>query len=213
MADIVVEEAAKLLGLTPPVTSNQIKRAYSIKALLEHPDHSKHPDAAARFQRLTEAKKLLERSPSVLGDFSNTALKTVDGQLLSELGNGLGPHTNGTTCGECSGKGFYSASNAEFISCPDCRDAVFGWLYRCVKCRGSGDFTKNGKAVGRCFNCTGSGWVSGGFRNTCRSCNGLLQIRAPSGPPKNHFKCSRCKGTGELAMWNPVLAKGLLSPR
>lgn len=49
----------EMLGVARTATTDEIKRAYRKAALRLHPDHNKHPDATAMFQKLTEAHQVL----------------------------------------------------------------------------------------------------------------------------------------------------------
>ena len=151
--------------------------------------------------------------------------QTEEGILLKDLGLGLGPTTNGRPCDACCGKG-YTSYSCEKDVCPDCRRVydmhIFSFFfdpegvfeYRCRKCKGTGSFTKNGKVVGTCFNCNGKGWhkVNRRARNSCQTCKGRMEIDNPKGA-KKHLRCTTCKGTGEILVFNPVLPKGLLAGR
>ena len=48
-----------VLGLSPDATPEQIKAAFRRRAKAHHPDHSREPDAEARFRRAREAFELL----------------------------------------------------------------------------------------------------------------------------------------------------------
>jgi DnaJ-class molecular chaperone len=52
------EDHYTVLGLTPPVGSAEIRRAYRLLALRHHPDRA-GPDATATFQRIAEAYRVL----------------------------------------------------------------------------------------------------------------------------------------------------------
>ncbi|AFO58256.1 J domain-containing protein [Natrinema sp. J7-2] len=48
-----------VLGVDPDATRDEIESAYRDRVLETHPDHSDHPDAAERFQRVMTAKSVL----------------------------------------------------------------------------------------------------------------------------------------------------------
>lgn len=204
-------EALGILKLKAPTTWNVVKVRYRQLSKVEHPDVSKHPDAVARFARLAQAMELLRNDPTVFEDYGGV-VKTEDGTLLANLGKGLGPTTNGATCGECDGKGYRAVEGGGFEDCSDCRRGIFGDVkeLKCWKCEGTGVFMRGGKVVGKCFPCGGSGWrAPRDYTMWCRKCGTRGQVQVPA--RKLFFTCGKCKGTGELPMWNPVLAKGLLS--
>lgn len=212
--------ALKILGLTAPTTVNAVKTAYRRRSKMEHPDISKHPDAALRFHQVNEAYIALKNDISILDNAIPREARTEEGDEVAELGKGLGPTVNGSCCDECKGEGYKAVFQSE-NPCPDCRATDDGMIssffshrislreYRCWKCTGTGFFSKNGKRIGVCFACQGKGWYrQKSFRSApCRTCHGLQWV--PSGS-KVYYTCRRCEGKGELPMWNPVLPRGLL---
>jgi DnaJ-class molecular chaperone len=217
-------KAASILGVKLPTTMNVVKTAFRRMSRLEHPDVSKHQKAHERFLQIQEAYACLQKvaaEDTVIEKVTEND-KTEEGILLKDLGLGLGPTTNGRPCGDCGGKGFTSYSCEKEV-CPDCRRVnvmVFSfWFdptgifeYRCRKCKGTGSFSKGEKVIGTCFNCNGKGWhrVNRRDRNNCQTCKGRMEIDNPNGA-KKHLRCTTCKGTGEILVFNPVLPKGLLA--
>lgn len=206
------EEAAKLLDVKLPTTMNALKQGYKRASMKYHPDHNRAQDAAEQFQRVKAALDLLSASEHLefsADDARN--LKTENGIALSTLGKGLGPLTNGATCPECDARGF-SVYTVGMEDCGDCRDEFVNVFFtirvlRCRKCNGSGTFKNKGK----CFACNGAGWMRPKHRHdNCRTCNGLGRVEKRNGQ-KVYNVCGKCKGCGELPMWNPVLPKGLLA--
>lgn len=49
----------EVLGVSPDATPEEIEEAYRERVLETHPDHSEHPDATERFQRVTTAESVL----------------------------------------------------------------------------------------------------------------------------------------------------------
>lgn len=212
-------EAAAILGIVPPFPLNTLKTTFRRRSREEHPDVSKHPLATARFAELNTAYNLLLNDPSVLEFTQEDArkLSTEEGVLLSTLGKGLGPNTNGRPCDFCDGRG-YRGYKADRIPCGDCKKVylnVFNeaWAYKCRKCSGGGRFKRDGRDVGECFACKGTGWhLSRQRSNQCGSCHGRRSIEDPKGR-MFYTGCNTCKGTGEIMVFNPVLPKGLLNAR
>ena len=212
-------EALKLLQLTTPTTTNALKTAYRRFSKLEHPDLSKHPQAKERFARVNEAYLLLKDDTTIIEQEIVTVTHTEEGDELAKLGRGLGPTTNGVACSECHGVGYRTVHQLD-KACPDCRtNFSFGPLfhhsriggryeYKCQKCNGTGEFSKNGRKVGVCYPCNGTGWhVEKSWTNRCQTCHGLMLVMSKH---IECYTCTKCEGVGELPMWNPVLPRGLL---
>jgi DnaJ-class molecular chaperone len=204
--------ALKLLSLAAPTTANALKTAYRRKSKLEHPDHSQHPDAQARFQAVSAAYTLLLGDASVLDLIDVTANHacTVEGDAFAELGRGLGTTVSGAECGECRGAG-YTSHGSLSRPCPDCQSREFmRWEYRCRKCSGTGVFLARGGKRGECYPCHGTGWLrEHGYGNRCLTCGGLGRVESRE---RAYNTCYECKGKGELPMWNPVIPRGLIIP-
>lgn len=227
-----IEEASKILRIKLPTTVNALKSAFRRRSREVHPDHSVAVDAKEQFQELSAAYEYVQtRLDWSMGEeYEGPSASSFcdDGTPLSTLGQGLGPTTNGRPCEGCDSKGFTSYS-AWGVDCPDCRTSLRGVKYRCRRCGGDGTFKRDGKAVGQCRGCSGSGWIPerqkapsdrfgvfGGFHaepvNRCTTCRGRGKINDPRGRV-THVKCYHCKGTGEILVFNPVIPKGLLSSR
>jgi len=207
-----IDEAAKLLDVRLPTTTNALKQAYKRASLKYHPDHNRAQNATEQFQRVKAAFDLLSTSEHLEFSAEDARnLMTEDGVALSKLGKGLGSTTNGTPCPECDARGF-TVYTIGMEDCPDCRvEFTTGWfstrVHRCRKCGGSGQFQKKGK----CFGCNGAGWRRPKHRHDpCSTCRGLRRVEKRNGQ-KIYNTCGKCKGCGELPMWNPVLPKGLLA--
>ncbi len=214
-------EASTLLGITLPIPLNTLKTTFRRRSREEHPDVSKHPEATSRFARLNEAYNLLLKDPTAL-EFTKEAarkLMTEEGFLLADLGKGLGPKTNGRPCEFCDARG-YRGYKADRVPCPDCREVFVNifqraWAYKCRKCSGTGRFKRDGRDVGECFACNGTSFHlsgTGSRSNSCRTCHGRQSVDDPRGRTR-YVRCTTCKGTGEILVFNPVLPKGLLTTR
>ncbi len=216
----------EILGIIPPFSLSQLKTAYRAKAREEHPDVSRFLNAKERFQKVQSvyeyALNIQDWFSSEFIDASNTVC--VDGKTrVADLGKGVGPNRNGRPCDMCEGQG-YSTYSLEAKQCPDCRRdndrdmwAMFAnygkWQYKCRRCNGDGQFKRNGKPAGKCFSCQGSGWFKSLKQdiNRCKTCNGTSTVQ--NDQKVGYLKCERCSGCGEIELFNPALAKGLLSAR
>lgn len=220
-----IEDASKILCIKLPTTANALKSAYRRRSRIVHPDHSVAIDAKEQFQALAAAYEYAQTQPSWIAegyDGPSESSFCEDGTPLSDLGQGLGPTTNGKPCDGCDAKGFTSYS-AEMVQCPDCRPGIRNVQYRCRRCGGDGMFKRDGRAMGQCNGCRGGGWVTSrdtkrvdtifGVRmmpaNRCATCRGVERVKDPRGR-LIHNKCYSCKGTGEILVFNPVIPKGLL---
>jgi DnaJ-class molecular chaperone len=205
---VTTDEALAVLRVTPPITPNALKVAFRRRASEEHPDHSKHPQAGARFIAVQTAFATLDGADGVVVGAPEEAKLEEDGTPLTELGRGLGPTINGRPCPTCHGSGYYQAT--EQAVCPDCRyygAFGLGLAFRCWKCTGTGVFKRNGRSVGTCFSCNGKGWRQVPFSAICPTCHGTMRV--PGKKIARYYRCTECKGTGEVVVLNPVLPKGL----
>lgn len=225
-----IEDASKILRIDLPTTGNALKSAFRRRSREVHPDHSVAVDAKEQFQLLSAAYEYAQVQPSWLiqieGAQAEIAAVCDDGTPLVDLGKGLGPTTNGRPCDGCGSKGFTSYTAGE-VPCSDCRSTFGGEVsYRCRRCGGDGTFKRNGRNVGQCNGCRGSGWIREtrrerhaglfgfhfGVQNRCVTCKGRGTVKDPRGRVI-YNKCDRCKGTGEILVFNPVIPKGLLGSR
>lgn len=207
-------EAAGILKLDLPTTRNALKTAFRRMAKLEHPDQSKHPDANARVARVKEAYDWLTNQGEFVRedgapDYGGGPPKTETGELLADLGKGLGPTTNGRPCSICRAKGYTSIHLGSVKHCPNCVTGTYpDMIFRssvwtiCHWCHGARDV--RGHHV-QCRRCRSTGSV----KVMCSACNDTYTV-----VNKNkivHYFCQPCQGTGEVGMFNPALAKGLLT--
>ena len=221
-----MRDAANLLGLTLPTTENALKTHYKRKSREEHPDTSKHPKAAERFMAVKDAYDTLKKARCFDLDSEDVAItRTEQGDLLSDLGKGLGPTTNGRPCSSCESTGYTTWSERLAERCTDCHQTPDGrWEYTCRRCEGTGTFKVNGVSKGECYTCKGTGWRKpknqkrtqnrvwgfGTFVNVCKKCDGTSYVHIKV--TKTHYNtCRECKGTGEIRIFNPVLPKGFLT--
>lgn len=118
---------AAVLGVRLPAPVSEVKQAYRQLAREHHPD--KGGDAAA-FRRVKEAYDfIIANAAQCLGDTATTFVgRTVQGDLLSNLGNGLGVRVNGKPCTYCAGRGYQVSAWRDKTS-----------YSTCYTCHGSGE--------------------------------------------------------------------------
>lgn len=209
------QRSAIVLGISMPCTIEAVKGAYRAHARKHHPDVG---GDAVKFREGTDAYEFL-CSLEEFGFFvkqdgaSPRPMMTVEGHALHELGKGLGPTKNGGTCEGCKGRGYNTdtVTGAELCNC----------AVPCDRCQGTGTY--------RAARGSDSPLVFGGYRKTfIRSCKFCLG--SGLGTLRNHKRCGgtgrvttilsevhhwcyKCKGTGEIELWNPVLPKMRMSAR
>lgn len=125
------ERCASLLGVSLPVSPEGLKAAYRAKAKLHHPDAG---GDAETFRRVKDAYDFIANG-GALGITTNgkapRPAQTMQGDLLVDLGKGLGPRINGKTCVCCRGLG-YTTERDWRTGAPD-----FHWT--CGHCSGTGE--------------------------------------------------------------------------
>lgn len=226
---ITIREAQQLgrtfFDMDFPCTAQDFKSAFRKAAKALHTDTSGH-DSKDRFIAMKEVYdgivELAERTPGFFiestgadGVVVSAFLKTVDGTFLAELGLGLGPTKNGTDCPACQHKGYSEEFGASFKVCDACDR--YGNVIReviCGPCRGTGQFRqRRSQRIVTCLKCSGAGkhlgtkmtdWMS------CPKCRGTKTVYSKKSEIF-YRKCFECSGTGEIAMFNPVMIKGALS--
>lgn len=154
------ELARQHLGLTLPCTLEALQHAYRAAVKRCHPDVG---GTSKQFVELRAAYDQIRRDPMSFDDIGEGSRKTIDGTLLAELGQGLGPTVNGRQCGECSGRGWTTYRDEITRPCPEClkvafRPRHFTW---CRRCYGSGTVVA-GHVIRyqKCFRCHGVGEIA-----------------------------------------------------
>jgi DnaJ-class molecular chaperone len=241
-----------VLGVTLPIAEGALKSAFRRKSLETHPDRDEGSNED--FIMVKEAYDFLIGTEMILRmlDEERDAC-TMDGTPLSNLGNGLPITKSGVKCEDCLGKGYNEQpiGTHTWKVCPHCNGKFKLTELPCKKCGGDGKFRRNGKVVGKCYQCNGGGTFKPKFPVTCKECNPLnkegefgkiladLHMHDPiiehiirsewsrGGDwgwigfgrshkgmiPKfttNYHVCHKCKGTGEIELFNPVLKRNRL---
>lgn len=199
--------ALKFFGKSLPMTPDELKSSFRAAAKRLHTDTSGQEATKEMFIQMNQFYQELQKvSWAITG--GNQPKKTGSGDLLSELGLGLGPLKNGRDCVKCDHKGYTEEHSSGFVNCQDC---FGGWTYsqKCNMCRGSGKYIKN-RVVGVCFACHGTKIYTGTRLQRCESCKGDGGKSIKTGTIIYHT-CYDCKGTGEIEIHNPVIPKGWLT--
>jgi len=146
-------------------------------------------------------------------EINGNSKKTVDGIPLVELGQGLGPTTNGKNCPTCEHRGYTIEYGRSWSVCEECDE--LGRVSRefpCRACRGTGKFTqRRTRRVVDCRACNGTGV----FRHPllmmrCPKCLGTKTVWGKDENGPIYRVCWECRGKGEILIWNPVFPKGRL---
>lgn len=154
--------ARKYFNVELPVLSAVLKSAFRSASRRFHPDMGGTDEQFKEMKRVYDAIQdagLLVQSSKDMNQAGARLLRTVDGTLLSDLGLGLGPTTNGRDCDTCSGFGYRSWTEPirRMVQCNRCAGRG------CWKCWNTG---REEKTVGqstikyaRCGTCNGTGEI------------------------------------------------------
>ena len=230
--------ARELLMKEEVFSLRELKTAFRNKAMVEHPDHG---GDAERFIHFQDAFELL-KDFATEGGRVKAGTETEDGTLLSTLGNGYPLTVSAKTCEVCEGRGYNSfprTNENKEVACPDCQ-GTGAFSYACRGCWGTGSNTspRDGKVIGKCNMCGGSGrfyppykgprvsritWIpvykditlSNGQKiraNACSQCESTGRIWVTvRGTERFYAKCNICSGVGEVKIYNPVIPRGLFA--
>ena len=149
----------EIFGLHRSANTDDVKQAYKRLVKTHHPDVGGDPIEFVKIQKAWEELKPLLDSP--LSNGFGTIVHTVSGELLTELGLGLGPTVNGTPCQHCLGNG-YTAFTAYKETCDRCRgtgwNLINGCLFHCEPCGSTGSIRER-KSFAKCWECHGTGEI------------------------------------------------------
>jgi len=229
-----LEKELNFFELKPEYSLVELKKAFRKIALKEHPDVG---GDRVVFERSVDYFKTLEKACSNFGSGDDKCIssdKTIDGIKLSDLGKGYPITESAATCEVCDGHGytsFHDEWSKVYQPCGDC----FGtgiFSYPCKKCGGSGEYSRNGKVIGECNLCNGSGrfypenknplrgffytikYIPGTMKKAiaCKRCDGSGTVFGYAENSKLlHRVCDKCEGIGEIKLFNPVLPRGFLA--
>lgn len=211
LADNPYNVAEKYFNLKLPCTLMDLKTAFRIEAKKLHTDTS-GKDTKDAFIEVKAAYDFLSECVEFVSAFESGGISEqvkIEGKPLSFYGLGLGPNQNGKDCPDCNRAGYKTVYANTFKPCADCdSDGCIRASGPCRYCSGTGKFIqRRTKAKVNCRACNGTGNRSNAI--LCPNCFGLKQIHVP-GKKLYYEKCYKCKGTGEIPVWNPVIPKGRL---
>lgn len=217
------QEAKEVLGIISDVdtiSESELKLKYRRLAFEYHSDTGGNDDS---FIRITEAFDLLKKNIS--DDTSVSVDRSVTGELLSDLGQGLPLTVNAITCKDCNGNGYTSVYEFKKKQCGHCH-GTGSKIDKCRNCSGLG-YYRNPETlenVGECEVCGGRGWFARKKKssnmymfmrmlteNECYHCSGRGYMYGEDERVLCHRVCDMCKGTGEIRIYNPVIPRGFLT--
>lgn len=155
----------EVLGLVPPASIAQVRKAFRRLAMRWHPDRNPNPEAAERFRQIRAAHDALLLEGEEAGSEEEVARGPVEeGELWVSLEEAvLGARKSFTVsreqkCEECGGGG----------------EVDLRYSRLCAPCHGSGRVRSAG-GLERCTVCGGRGYR---FKATCDGCAGSGRLRA-----------------------------------
>lgn len=217
------QEAKAILGIASDVdaiSESELKLKYRRIASECHPDKGGNDDS---FVRITESFNLLKKN--IPYDNSVSVDRTVTGELLSDLGQGLPLTVNATICNDCHGNGYTSVYEIKEKTCNHCH-GTGSKIDKCKNCSGLGYYRnpETLKNVGECEVCSGRGWFVRKKKSSnmymfmriltedeCCHCGGHGYIYGEDERILCHRVCDMCKGMGEIRIYNPVIPRGFLT--
>lgn len=219
-------------------TASYLKKIFRKEAFTYHPDYGgKEED----FKVLQQAFEELEPKAQVFVDgqpVGTGELRTMQGISLTDLGKGYPLTTSAHSCDDCDGNGWRQYESSEVAGYETCTQCEGEGMHceKCHKCKGTGDYfhLQAKRVTGVCFMCGGTGKfypirparrtffgaMFGKYKelpnkkripvHDCKECNGRGETPIPSGK-FFYSKCDKCRGVGEIKIYNPVLPRGYLA--
>lgn len=212
----------KYFTLDLPVTEHALKSAFRSAARRLHPDVN--PLGAEDFKRMMQTYEAIIKAGLVVqsdAQVDDGRKRTTSGDLLSDLGLGLGPTINSRDCDQCHGEGYTASEDLRFIKCDLCTGCCY--VFQCRACFGTGQFTQRNQKKVPCNRCKATGSVPAPsivdfWRLPPRGARGCPKCLATGrmGEGKKTFTyhtCGACNGKGEVKIYNPVILKGSLTQK
>jgi hypothetical protein len=227
------ETELDFFGLKRGYSMQELKAAFRQVAVKTHPDIG---GIREEFERAMSFFNILSNNCTNFGKRPDGTHfegdKTVEGHKLVDLGRGYPITESAKTCEACNGVGYTSfrrERDKKYQICDACNGSGL-FSYPCKKCGGSGEYSRNGKVIGECNLCHGSGrfypenrrplrgifdvrYIPGTMKLgiPCKKC-GSGQFWVPvMGDKLFYTVCQQCDGIGEIRIFNPVLPRGLFA--
>jgi DnaJ-class molecular chaperone len=113
---------------------------------------------------------ILTREEHFLKEFAvnikaNTEKVTAEGDLVSNLGKGLGDLVNQRPCTKCHSKGWLNQQHTDYTfihRCPNCKGSGFNGWHICFVCLGTGGIGRKAQQITQlhtCYDCQGTGYT------------------------------------------------------
>lgn len=180
-----IDPQLKCLNLAYPFTKAELDHAFRVKAFESHPDTG---GDATEFIKTKNAYDLLTPMCVLASDKDIITQTTIEGNLIFDLGKGLGELINSNDCPECLGKGWYKSFHT-----------TYGSEKICPVCDGRGEVRT-----------TANSFIWWHNWRPCRKCKGLGYLGFTEIKHATLHTCSHCKGIGQIEILNPVLKKGVM---
>jgi len=209
----VRETAEYYFGNKFPMTRAEFKSCFREAVRRLRPDLANNK---ANDEEFITIRKLYEditkSSPSwaFTDGVTSIELRTTSGELLSDLGLGIGPLKNGKDCGQCGKKGFTEEQEFGWTRCVNCHGSGYSYSQPCRNCKSKGNYdivTPTSRRTVECRSCHGKGSFPTRRIELCQECRGLGQKKLDKPKTVYHF-CYTCNGLGEVEIFNPVIPKG-----
>ncbi len=184
------ELCRRVFELEFPPTEVELKSKYRTLS------KERHPDTGGSHKAFVELKEAYDMLLGYATEAKKYQDRTSQGDLLVDLGKGLGPTTNGAHCKDCNSLGYIQKMRVTSYTQTPCLRCQI----QCGRCAGRGKL----KAT-LCPECAGTGTFR--LLSHCFACLTVGYLSKPVYTPV-YLTCSLCEGTGEIQIMNPVLPKG-----
>ena len=197
----------EVLGVKKGASIDDIKKGYRKLAVKYHPDRNPgDKEAEEKFKEATEAYEVLsdEKKRSIYDQYGFAGLDGMGGgggaqyshafndfaDLFGGMGGGFSDIFEGMFGGGRSSRSRSESGDGASLRYDleiSFKDAVYGTKQE-VR------FTHNAA----CSSCGGTGCAPGASRKTCRTCNGMGQVRRSAGFFAVQQTCPECSGSGKV---------------